>query len=434
MTDSGPHKLTAGEVRLLALEGGGGKGAAYLGALAVLADPAVGLLKATSDGRTETATLDKSRVNRIAGSSAGAITATLVACGYSLDEILEIVTSPALLKFYDAPKMVRPVVGRGRSPSVVVEPTVAPTGRGPFATAEHEETLERLEAAKGPANAAGLVGRVIKNLLDRYGVQFLSLPTAVQRLLETESIFSQYALSLLTDYGLMSGEGARRLIDGLIARKTVRSGSTTYGITFDDFLHHHGVELHLTGTRLETGTFHYFSARSTPQFRVADAVRISMSIPILFKPVVIREGDFPDDELVGTWVDGGVLNNLPMHAFDNELGVIDPHVLGLRLGVDIARTIGGFGDFAGALLETLLAPGELGQIRTPQEQIQTVILPTGGLSTAEFLAKPNVLRDAVKQSASATMRYFDLEKTTSSFLINRFGFQSPEPEPLLTGQ
>jgi NTE family protein len=421
---------------MLALEGGGGKGAAYLGALGVFADPAIGLLKAATDGRTEGAVLDKSRVGKISGSSAGAITATLVACGYSLEEIVKIVTSEHLRSFYDLPQLLRPRVGQNLPAGEFFEPSLNPTGSGVFARQDDQFTRERFDEARDPAGASRLLSRVIRNWLMQRRASLLKLPTALQFLLGVEGNLGERALpeyvrSLLTDFGFMSGIGARKAIDALIAQKTVIGQTTTHGITFSQFVKHHGVELFLTGTRLETGTFHYFSAKTTPHFAVADAVRISMSIPVLFKPVVIRPGDFPGDELVGTWVDGGMLNNLPIHAFDDAVGAVGPNVLGLRLGLDRPRSIKTFAGFMSALVETLLSPGELGQIRTVQEQMQTIVLPTGRLSTAEFLAPRDVLREAVHQSAMATMRYFGLEETTSSFLVNNFGVRRLEKESLL---
>jgi NTE family protein len=432
MNPQAPQKLSAAQVKMLALEGGGGKGAAYLGALGVLADPKVALLKATNDNRTEGATIDKTKITKISGSSAGAITATLLACGYSLDDILTVVTSSKLLEFYDPPKLYRPHVAAKLPRAEFYAPSLSPTGTGPFQKVEEERARERFKSA--PVTVANVILHSFMSFLDYFyegSVTIKDFPTPLQIILENRERFEQYVISLTVDYGLMSGLGARKFIDNLIARKTVIGGIATQSSTFQEFVRHYGIQLYLTGSHLETGTCHYFSAETTPYFRVADAVRISMSIPILFKPVVIRKGDFPGDELVGTWVDGGLLNNFPLHAFDSDQGAVNPSVLGLRLGLDTPRQIEGLPDFVNALAGALLAAGELGQIRTLQEQLQTIVLPIGGLSTVEFLAKPNVLRDAVKQSAMATMRYFGLSETTSSFLNSRFGISKLEMEPIL---
>lgn len=74
----------AGPWRSLAFEGGGVKGVAYAGALQVF-DAAVGL----------------DRVERVAGTSAGSITALLVALGYTPDEITSIVLELDFRRFQD---------------------------------------------------------------------------------------------------------------------------------------------------------------------------------------------------------------------------------------------------------------------------------------------------------------------------------------------
>ncbi|SRR6266568_3971257 len=66
-----PKKLKADDIRYLALEGGGGKGFAYLGAIDIL-EKVKG-----ADGRSIMA-----RVDGFAGASAGAITALLLSIGY----------------------------------------------------------------------------------------------------------------------------------------------------------------------------------------------------------------------------------------------------------------------------------------------------------------------------------------------------------------
>jgi NTE family protein len=65
-----------------------------------------------------------------------------------------------------------------------------------------------------------------------------------------------------------------------------------------------------------------FSTRRTPDFVVADAVRMSMSIPFFFIPVPLGK------ELI---VDGGVLSNFPAWAFDEERKTAPLPILGIRL-------------------------------------------------------------------------------------------------------
>jgi predicted acylesterase/phospholipase RssA len=74
-----------------------------------------------------------------------------------------------------------------------------------------------------------------------------------------------------------------------------------------------------------------FSAETTPETIISDAIRISMSIPIVFLPhnnFVKRSGgqgrEAASDDL---WVDGGLTNNYPVRLFDTT-GIYNEHTLG----------------------------------------------------------------------------------------------------------
>lgn len=95
------------------------------------------------------------------------------------------------------------------------------------------------------------------------------------------------------------------------------------GTTFKEFKEVFGCNLYLTGTNLETNKSQIFSTETTPNFYVEDAVRISMSLPMVYKPMIIRDNSL--DFLNGVWIDGGYLNNSPMDIFDSN------KTLGLRL-------------------------------------------------------------------------------------------------------
>jgi NTE family protein len=82
-----------------------------------------------------------------------------------------------------------------------------------------------------------------------------------------------------------------------------------------------GVDLIITGTNITQHGTRYFSVYHTPDFPVIEAVQISMSLPGVFKPVFVktdvRKGDEDQkDKYAGLYIDGGMLNNYPIHAFD----------------------------------------------------------------------------------------------------------------------
>ena len=74
-------------------------------------------------------------------------------------------------------------------------------------------------------------------------------------------------------------------------------------------------DLYVYGTNLSNGFGQVYSAEHTPGMMLADAMRISMSIPLFF--AAVRNAR---DEVL---VDGGVLDNYPVKLFD-RLCYIDP--------------------------------------------------------------------------------------------------------------
>jgi NTE family protein len=213
-----PEKLYSN----LVFEGGGIRGIAYGGAIVELDKK--GML---------------APVERVAGTSAGAITATLMALGYSAKEIADIIYQLKLQKFSD--------------------------GRFIF---------------------LGGINRLVKN------------------------------------YGWYKGDKFTRWIEDIIEHKTGNAH-----ITFQE-LHRlrgesHFRDLYITGTSLTKQRAVVFSYETYPHMKIKDAVRISMSIPLFFKAVLIdNTGNIihkKDNQREGVevMVDGGIIANFPIQIFDS---------------------------------------------------------------------------------------------------------------------
>ncbi len=80
--------------------------------------------------------------------------------------------------------------------------------------------------------------------------------------------------------------------------------------TFRDLKEAGKPDLYVYGTNLSTHFGEVLSIEHTPTMRIADAVRISMSIPLFFASIRNARGD--------VYVDGGLLNNYPVKLFDRE--------------------------------------------------------------------------------------------------------------------
>ena len=189
---------------------------------------------------------------------------------------------------------------------------------------------------------------------------------------------------LLDEFGWHQGDFFRGWIGDLIDNKVGDSEATFRDVEclreaceFKD--------MYFIGTNLSTTHPEIFSAYHTPDMCIADAVRISMSIPLFFAAVRSAGND--------VYVDGGLLNNYPIKLFDD--GETNYETLGFRL--DSKKEISVFSgeqepdhtniedffDFTKALLRTILNIQQTTHLRE-EDWNRTVFLDTLGVDTVEF--------------------------------------------------
>ena len=225
-------KITRYPFKNLVFKGGGMKGAAYTGVLQVL---------------DEHKLLDQ--IERVAGASAGAITATLVSFGLPLEETLDLMGT---LDFSKVPQLL------------------------------DEDEIER-DRNRLPQFLNKELGRITGDV------------ASLQR--------------LVSRFGWHSSVFFYNWLRGVIAEQCDGNGSAT----FADFRERGFRDLYIVGANVSRHSNTIFSFETTPNVVVADAVRISMSIPLYFEAIHFDgeqygQGDF--------YVDGGLLNNYPIQIFD----------------------------------------------------------------------------------------------------------------------
>eukprot|EP00058_Branchiostoma_floridae_P009056 XP_002594544.1 hypothetical protein BRAFLDRAFT_104465 [Branchiostoma floridae] len=113
-------------------------------------------------------------------------------------------------------------------------------------------------------------------------------------------------------YGWETGTSVNTWFGGIVERFT-RQGDQPGNpdLTFKQLHKMRGIELCIMATNLTQMTPEYFHVKTTPDLPICKAVRMSMSIPGLFQPVLT---DYHGDEAF--YVDGGVICNYPLHCFD----------------------------------------------------------------------------------------------------------------------
>ncbi len=146
---------------------------------------------------------------------------------------------------------------------------------------------------------------------------------------------------------------------------------------------------------------------------VADAVRASISIPLYFEPIVVRDAAGASTTLV----DGGVLSNYPIEIFDRtDLRSPRWPTLGVKVIAELPARRGEL--FPGAalpalppvrLLERVVATAIVGHDQTylerPCVRRRTITVDTSAIGVVEFDASPQQRATVVANGASAAERF-----------------------------
>ncbi|MFX3643493.1 MAG: patatin-like phospholipase family protein [Candidatus Pristimantibacillus sp.] len=109
-------------------------------------------------------------------------------------------------------------------------------------------------------------------------------------------------------FGWHKGKAMLEWLEDIVNRKT-GSPDTTFGQLQRVKEEKSFKDLYIIGTNTNTHFSTVFSHETHSTMRIADAIRISMSIPLFFEAV-----EFEND----TYVDGGVLMNFPIKLFDRK--------------------------------------------------------------------------------------------------------------------
>lgn len=110
--------------------------------------------------------------------------------------------------------------------------------------------------------------------------------------------------SLVEKYGICSGDCFSTWISKLIKNKT---GDEYY--TFGKLWEERKKDLVMATTNITYLNPEYLSYRNHPGMALKDAIRMSMSIPMVFNPVKFQDNYY---------IDGGVIDNYPIHVFDGK--------------------------------------------------------------------------------------------------------------------
>jgi predicted acylesterase/phospholipase RssA len=124
-------------------------------------------------------------------------------------------------------------------------------------------------------------------------------------LVDLEMVKKINAHNVITKYGL--DDGSRMM---LVVKKLMSAKEYDPDITFLELYTKTCITFFVTGACINDKKAYYFSHNDNPNMKVIDAIRISISLPIVFTPC-IYEGKI--------FVDGGCIDNFPIHLFRNDM-------------------------------------------------------------------------------------------------------------------
>lgn len=188
------------------------------------------------------------------------------------------------------------------------------------------------------------------------------------------------ALHVMGKYGLYKGDVFLSWMKGLIAKAGLNENAT-----FNDFKNKGCKELHVFASDLNTQRLREFSAETTPNVIVAEAVRASMSIPLFFEAWEFPNNN-PDNHV---YVDGGMIYNYPLTIFDtndiqnqNTLGLFLSNLSGVQSANDLST--GHFVKYIRSLVQTMLEAQVINFQHDPDEEKRSVIIDNLGISPTDF--------------------------------------------------
>lgn len=176
---------------------------------------------------------------------------------------------------------------------------------GAMEVLDREGILNNIERVAG-TSAGAMVAVLVGLKYSAEEVKDVLWHLDFKNFMDKSNFFVGNTTRLLKEYGWYKGDFFRQTMADLIQRKT-GNGEITFGELAATKEYR---EIYLVGANLSTGLSEVFSHKTTPEMKVADAARISMSIPLFFASV---KGGKNKQHI---YVDGGLLENYPIKTFD----------------------------------------------------------------------------------------------------------------------
>lgn len=258
------------------------------------------------------------------------------------------------------------------------------------------EALEEQQLMDGIKRAAGTsAGALLATMVSlKYTPQEIKDVVHATDFKKFEDHFDPFRVPF--KYGLYRGDFLLKWIRGLVKTKTGNENATYRDIHLAGFR-----ELKVFACDLTSTSIKEFSFEQTPDVRVAESVRASMSIPLFFDAWKFPDNN-PNDHI---YVDGGTMYNYPINAFEGQLETLgfffDIHASEPTKDLKYNRIF----DYIQLLFQALLDSQKIVFKRNKEEMALTVLIDTLGISPTNFKLSETDKMNLFNSGKSATLDY-----------------------------
>lgn len=336
---------------------------------------------------------------RLLGTSAGAITAALMAAGYTPEEMLEALGE-------------RDAKGKPVMAGFLGEPP--PFTREQVRNSAIRKLLKDVDVT------------VLPNFIgDRLDDAFAELLAEEPR--------TRHLFAFVERGGWYSADNFLTWLRAKLDSGPWKGGRRAFSrMTLEQFYAATGVELAVVASDTSGGRLLVLNHQTAPDCPLVMAVRMSMSIPLLWDEVIWQEswGNYRGRDISGhAIVDGGMLSNFPIELFlSGDLNVVNvmgpkqnTQVLGML--IDESKAVPQ-GPAPAELVQVNVKPGELQTVRRLERIVGTALgahdqsvideyqqlivrLPAGGYGVIEFDLPPQRLDALLEAGRQAMAAYFN---------------------------
>ena len=167
--------------------------------------------------------------------------------------------------------------------------------------------------------------------------------------------------------------GELSIDDGLKLRERVKmifdKKKISAEITFSELFKITKISFRLAVTDITNATVVHVDEKSHPDFSVLSAMVASMTIPLIYPPVVSPDGHL--------WIDGGLLENYPITRYDPETS------LGFDFKTNVLCKADNLINYISRVLYVVQVPLDVvsWNLMSPEHQKKSVIIDTGDICT-----------------------------------------------------